>query len=153
MTPEEDRAVRHFPSGYRYTLLFVAYCKHALVNHEMRAGHRLQFLEWINKQVDFVMTADMLAIIEPMSITEVKMMDEARSLDRDSDPAGMGSFRVLTSADVFAEFLKLNPSLLKAIMLHNAIWTNSAHPSSPSNPFAASETGSPYRSPTEAYAR
>jgi hypothetical protein len=129
MTPEEERAVRHFPTGYRYTLLFVSYCKHALVNHEMRAGHRLQFLEWVNKQADIVMTADMLAVTEPMSLTEVKMMDEALSLDREDDPAGMGSFRVLTSADVFAEFLKLNPSLLRAIMLHDALWTNSAHSS------------------------
>ncbi len=153
MTPEEERAVLHFPCGYKHTLLFVAYCKHVLVNHEMRAGHRLEFLEWINKQVDIVIRADMLAIIEPMSVTEVKMMDEAQSLDREGDPAGMGSFRVLTSADVFAEFIKLNPSLLKAIMLHDAIWINSVPSSSPSNPFAASATVSPYRSPTEAYAR
>jgi hypothetical protein len=129
MTPEEERAVCHFPSGYRYSLLFVAYCKHALVNHEMRAGHRLQFLEWINKQVDIVITADMLAAVEPMSVTEVKMMDEALSLDREGDPAGMASFRVLTSPDVFADFLRLNPSLLKTIMLHDTLWTNSAHSS------------------------
>jgi hypothetical protein len=129
MTPEEERAVRHFPCGYKHTLLFIAYCKYGLVNCEMRAGQRLQFLEWVNRQVDLIVTADMLATIEPASITEVKMMDEALSLDREDDPAGMGSFRVLTSADVFADFLRLNPSLLKAIMLHDALWTNSAHSS------------------------
>ena len=145
MTPEEERAVLHFPCGYKHTLLFVAYCKHVLVNHEMRAGHRLEFLEWINKQVDIVIRADMLAIIEPMSVTEVKMMDEAQSLDREDDPAGMGSFRVLTSADVFAEFIKLNPSLLKAIMLHDSLWTKPVHSSAqPANPFAPAATQAPY---------
>lgn len=137
MTPEEERAVLHFPCGYRHVLLFVAYCKHALVNHEMRAGHRLEFLEWINRQVDIVIRADMLAIIEPMSLTEVQMMDEALSLDREGDPAGMASFRVLTSRDVFADFLRLNPSLLKAIMLHDVLWTKPVHSSAqPANPFA-----------------
>jgi hypothetical protein len=129
MTPEEERAVRHFPCGYKHTLLFIGYCKYGLVNCEMRAGQRLQFLEWVNRQVDLIVTADMLATIEPASVTEVKMMDEALSLDRDGEPAGMASFRVLTSPDVFADFLRLNPSLLKAIMLHDALWTNSAHSS------------------------
>src|SRR5271169_5910961 len=106
MTAEEERAVLHFPTGHRHALLFIAYVKNILVNGEMKAGQRLQFLEWINEQT---FAPEVLEIIEPMSDTEMKMMLEARSLDHKDDPAGMASFKVLTS-EVFNDFLALNPS-------------------------------------------
>jgi len=126
MTAQEENAVLHFPDGYRHTLLFIAYVKHILVNLEMKAGQRLQFLEWINGQTSQVIAAEMLEMIQPMSDTEMKMMHEARSLNRKDDPAGSASFDVLTSEEVFDDFLALNPSLLAAIMLHNKQWNRTS---------------------------
>ena len=122
MTAEEENTVLHFPTGHRHTLLFIAYVKHILVNVEMKAGQRLQFLEWINGQTCTSITPEMLEMIEPMSDTEMKMMHEARSLNRKDDPGGSVSFEVLTSKEVFEDFLALNPSLLAAITLHNKQW-------------------------------
>jgi hypothetical protein len=88
----------------------------------MKAGQRLQFLEWINGQTCTSVTPEMLEMVEPMSETEMKMMHEARSLNRKDDPGGSTSFDVLTSKEVFEDFLALNPSLLAAITLHNKQW-------------------------------
>ena len=117
MTPQEN-AVLMFPAGYKCVLLFIAYVKHALVNIEMRAGERLQFLEFIDGCVGFAVTQEMVALIKPMSDTEVEMMHEARSLNREDDKPGSASFAMLTRPDVFGHFLALNPSLLAAIMLY-----------------------------------
>ncbi len=84
----------------------------------MKAGERLQVFEWIDGQTCTVITPELLEMIAPMSDTEIKMMHEAKSLDRKDDPAGLASFKILT-AEVFGDFLKLNPSLLAAIVLHN----------------------------------
>jgi hypothetical protein len=121
MTAEEENAVLHFPTGYRHTLLFIAYVKHILVNVEMKAGQRLLFLEWINGQTCQVITPEMLEMIQPMSDTEMKMMYEAQSLSRKDDLGGLASFRILTG-EVFEDFLALNPSLLVAIMWNNKQW-------------------------------
>ena len=118
MTPQEEYTVLMFSAGHKHTLLFIAYAKHALVNIEMNAGQRLRFLELIHGCIDFTVTQEMVALIEPMSDTEMQMMHEARSLNSEADPAGMVSYRLLTRPDVFGHFLALNPSLLAAIMLH-----------------------------------
>ena len=65
MTAEEENTVLHFPTGHRHTLLFIAYVKHILVNVEMKAGQRLQFLEWINGQTCTSITPEMLEMSSP----------------------------------------------------------------------------------------
>jgi hypothetical protein len=132
MTAEEEAAVIHFPFGHRFTLLFIAYVKHILVNVDMKAAQRLQFLEWINEQTCMVIQREMLEMIQPMSCTEMKMMHEAGSLDRKDDPAGSASFKVLTG-EVFEDFLALNPSLLAAIMLSHKNWNRTPAAVSASN--------------------
>jgi hypothetical protein len=59
----------------------------------------------------------MLAVISPMSNTEMEMMREARTLDREDDRLGHASFKILTSWRVFGHFRRLNPSYLAAIKL------------------------------------
>jgi hypothetical protein len=117
MTFEEKDAIDLFPRGHKHTLLFIAYAKHALVNLKMRAGERLQFLEWIDSCVCLTVTREMVEIIQPASVTEMRMIAEAQSLSRDDDRGGFASYKVLTSEEVFAEFLALNPSLLRAIVM------------------------------------
>ena len=52
----------------------------------MTAAYRLQFLEWIDRQVDRVITPEVLETIAPMSAAETAMMHEARSLDDRDGP-------------------------------------------------------------------
>jgi hypothetical protein len=128
MTAEEEDAVTMFPLGYRFTLLWVSYIKHALVNLKMTAGYRLRFLEYIDDAVCLSVSREMVELVQPMSETEIQMIHVARSLDRKDDPAGSASFKVLTSPEVFNDFLALNPSLLAAIMLHNKEWQPAPQP-------------------------
>lgn len=125
MNVEEKEAVDMFPDGYRLSLLFIAYVKNVLTTQKMTASYRLQFLEWIDRQVDRVITPEMLEIVSPMSAVEMAMVDEARSLDKKDGPEFTrcnASFKVLTGREVFEDFLALNPSLLAAIMLHQRQW-------------------------------
>ena len=114
---DDDKLVVHTPSGYQHMLLMAAYAKRGL-QYEMPAGKRLQLLEKLNGLTDNYFTPEMLAIIEPMSDTEMEMMHEAKSLDREDDRLGQ-AFKVLTSWRVFGHFRRLNPSYLAAIKLRS----------------------------------
>lgn len=109
----DENFVLHTTPGRRFDFLFAAYLKRALTTLKMKAGERLQLLEWLNQSF----SPNVLAAIQPMSEAEAAIMREARSLDRKDDPAAMASFRVLTSWKVFGHFLRLNPSYLAAIKL------------------------------------
>ncbi|MGA2894114.1 MAG: hypothetical protein ABSE22_14695 [Xanthobacteraceae bacterium] len=124
----DELAVLHVPCGSKLTLLFIAYIKYILTTQTMTTGHRLRFLEWINNAVDVYITPEILAAIEPMSETEVKMLLEVRSLDREDDKIGLASFKVLPSWMVFNHFLSLNPSLLGAIKMRRSACENDTNP-------------------------
>ena len=112
----EDREVVAFcPTGCRHTLLLIAFLKNILTTHKMQVGERLRFLDRINNCVDNYVTVEMLALIQPMDDTQIKMFLEARKLDDPKDKLGNASFNLLTSEQVFGHFLRLNPSLLNAI--------------------------------------
>jgi hypothetical protein len=116
---DDEKTVAHVPAGCKEILLVIAYIKRALVTGKMKAGERLHLLEWLNDQVDTFLTPEMLTTIEPMCDTQIAIMREAHSLNDKDDPAGMASFKVLTSQGVFNKFLVLNPSLLAAILEHD----------------------------------
>ena len=129
MTAEETAAVEMFPVGYRFTLLVISYIKNVLTTRKMTHGYRLRFLEWLDHSVDFTITPEILETVAPMSDTEMAMVHEAKTLDDKDGPEGTrcaASFKVLTSSEVFADFLALNPSLLAAIMFHQRQWKRSA---------------------------
>lgn len=116
MSEQEHPHVQIFPVGYRYQLLLIAFTKYVL-SLKMGQGQRLRFLELLNDMTDRFITPEMLAVVEPMSETEVNMLIAARSLDAADDKAGSASFKVLTRRDIFDHFLELNPSLLTAIKM------------------------------------
>jgi len=76
----------------------------------------------------FFLSPEMLAIIEPAGDTEMEMMNEARSLDREDDRLGQASFDVLTSWRVFGHFRRLNPSFLAAIKLRQQMTATGTAP-------------------------
>jgi hypothetical protein len=107
----DERLIVHTPVGYRYTMVFVAHVKRALVSCEMPVGARLQMLEAINGSVDSYFTAAALAAIEPACDTEAQMIEECLKIE---DGKGLD---LLASWEVFGHLLALNPSLLAAIKL------------------------------------
>jgi hypothetical protein len=115
------------PAGYQHLMLWAAYAKRAL-QYEMPAGKRLQLLEKLNSLTDDYFAPEMLAIIEPMCDTEIAMVNEARSLDREDDRIGQASFEVLTSWRVFGHFRRLNPSYLAAIKLREQMTAGKVAP-------------------------
>jgi hypothetical protein len=113
---DDELSVLQAPTGYLHLMLWAAAAKRALL-FDMPAGKRLQLLEKLNGLTDNYFTPEMLAAITPMSDTEMEMVNEARSLDREDDRLGQASFDVLTSWRVFGHFRRLNPSYLAAIKL------------------------------------
>lgn len=100
----------------KFELLAIAYIKHGLMHCKMKAGEQRELLERLNRMFD----PAVLTAIEPMSDAEVKMVNEARSLDRkDWRPGegGMVSYELLTRPKVFEHFVRLNPSILRAIKI------------------------------------
>ena len=113
MIAEETEMVDMFPAGYKLSLLFIAYLKNVLTTQKMTAAYRSQFLEWIDRQVDRVITPEVLEAVEPMSAVEMAMMHEARSLDNRDGPEGTrcaASFKVLTNREVFEDSLETSPA-------------------------------------------
>jgi len=94
----------------------------------MKPGKRLKLLELLNSLTDNWLTPEMLAIIAPASDTEMAMVNEARSLDREDDRLGQASFDVLTSWRVFKHFRRLNPSFMAAIKLRQQMTATGAAP-------------------------
>jgi hypothetical protein len=113
---DDGKLAVYTPAGYIHLMLWASAAKRAL-QWEMKPGKRLKLLEKLNSLTDNYLTPEMLAIIEPMCDTQVEMMNEARSLDREDDRLGQASFDVLTSWRVFKHFRRLNQSLLAAIKL------------------------------------
>lgn len=117
LSPEE-RMIVGVPPGQMFGFLVIAYIKHALLHCKMTAGERLEILECLNRTFD----PATLAAIEPMSETEIAMVHEARSLDREDDSESMASYRVLTRVTVFDNFVRLNPSILTAIKMNYSVY-------------------------------
>jgi hypothetical protein len=116
----DDSLVVHTPAGHKHSMLIAAYTKRVL-QYEMPTADRLQFLEKLNGLTDLYFTPEMLALIEPMSDTEIAMVNEARSLDPEDDRLGRASFNVLTSWRVFGHLRRLNPSYLAAMKLRERL--------------------------------
>jgi hypothetical protein len=116
MTNQVAEMVLHTPTGYRYTLVIVAYTKRVLVSYEMPVGVRLRMLEAINGFVDKIFTEAALALIEPACDTAMEMIRECMRVDEGNPRCGK-AFDLMASSEVFGHLLKLNPSMLAAIKL------------------------------------
>jgi hypothetical protein len=122
-----DQAPEQIPAGYSHLMLWAAAAK-ATLRLQMKPGKRLRLLELLNGLTDNWLTPEMLAMIEPAGETELAMIAEARSLDREDDRLGQASFNMLTNPQVVAHFMRLNPSLVKAAKLRAQMTATGAAP-------------------------
>jgi hypothetical protein len=88
LTAAEERAIALTPQGYRHAMLLAALTKYALQSLRMSDRQRLDFLERLNSLVGDGFSQKMLAAIQPMCPTQLEMLHQARSLDRDGDKLG-----------------------------------------------------------------
>jgi hypothetical protein len=107
---DDETVIVHCDVGHKYTIIFISIVKMLLAD-EMSSAHRLKFLEWLDKCGDQWLTADMVAVIEPMCADGYEIVREAQKL-------GAGKmFDVFARWEVFNAFIALNPSILTAIKM------------------------------------
>lgn len=97
--------------GHRYTLVMASTVKWALQSENMPAEMRLEFLRHLDKMTDQWLTAEVIAMIEPIDKDGLKLYDEIAKLGW-KQVARDGALDVL--AKKFDVFAALNPSLQKA---------------------------------------
>jgi hypothetical protein len=94
------------PVGHQYTLVLVSLTKR-LLEEEMPAAYRLQFLEHLEKIGDKWLTAEMVAAVEPVCDKGYEIIREVQKL---------GAKKALNVyAKHFKTFAGLNPSLIAAL--------------------------------------
>jgi hypothetical protein len=119
---DDEELVARCPSGTWHELVMTAYFKHALLDVPMPAGERLRFLEFLDdipRRSISMLTREVVAAIKPANNALVKIIHEARALDRDED-RGQASFKLLSSWECRWHALKVQPSLLEALRLSPA---------------------------------
>jgi hypothetical protein len=119
---DDEKLVARCPSGTWHELIMAAYFKNALLDVPMPAGERLRFLEFLDdipRRSISMFTHEVVAAIEPANSALVKIIHEARALDRDED-RGQASFKMLTSWECKWLVLRAQSSLLKALQLSRA---------------------------------
>jgi hypothetical protein len=114
MQPNEETEVLLMasccPFGHRYTLVLISLTKRLLAE-EMPAAYRMQFLKHLEKMgaQDMLITADVIAAVEPVCDEGYEMIREAQELSTNK------------ALDAYAKFLPafaaLNPSLMAALKL------------------------------------
>jgi hypothetical protein len=109
--------IAYVPAGYRVNLVAIALAKRALLTKGCPPAEKLSFLEFLNAMPDSYLSADMVAVVEPIDDVGYRIVEEAMTLDPPDDKAGAASCKVLSSARVFGHLIALNPSILKAIAL------------------------------------
>jgi hypothetical protein len=95
-------------------VIIISHVKYGLTL-DLPAEYRLEFLDRLDRMVnkpDAWLTADMIAVIEPMCEAGLEMYREAAKLDR-GKPGRPGMLDAL--AEFFPAFAILNPSLMTAL--------------------------------------
>jgi hypothetical protein len=121
---DDEELVARCPSGTWHELIMAAYFKHALLDVPMPANERLRFLEFLDDMPNppnpcALVTREVVAAIKPANSALVKIIHEARALDREED-RGQASFKMLTSWECRWLVLKAQSSLLEALRLSRA---------------------------------
>ena len=91
-------------NGHRYTAVVISHAKRMLTE-DCPAEFRLQVLQYFDKWVDAHLTAERIALIEPMCAEGETLFNEVRKVGIPK------AFDVLARPDVFNAFVALNPSL------------------------------------------
>lgn len=118
MTDDDEQVLASVPPGYWYSLVLAAWAKRVLSSRDLSVGERLAMLEGLGNCVHGSLTPAVLAAVAPVGETVRQIIEEALRLDIDANSeSGELSFQVLTRPDVFANLLRLEPSLFDAIRL------------------------------------
>ena len=96
--------------GYRCNLVIISYLKRAVAMPGATVAETMELLEALNGFVDTILTAEAVAAVQPACNTAVAMIHESMKLPTKE-------WGVLGRADLFSEFVRLNPSLRTAIEL------------------------------------
>jgi hypothetical protein len=92
--------------GHKMTLVCASLAKHALLG-EMPPAMRLELLGYLDKMIDRIVTAEIIAMVEPM---------DSRGLELSMEAQKLGRFKALdVYADKWDVFARLNPSLQRAM--------------------------------------
>jgi hypothetical protein len=116
-----DALLDALPQGYWLFMILIAFGKMALLDKRLTAAEQEWILERINGAVDMKLSAEMVAMIEPMSETEWEMLKAALSLDPPASEGGdllrrrSASCELLMRPEVFASFAQLNPGIRAAV--------------------------------------
>jgi hypothetical protein len=118
LSDELDEALASVPCGYWYSVILAGWAKAVLTSQDLSVADRLAMLEGLSTCVHGSLTPAVLAAVAPVGETVRQIIEEALRLDLDANSeSGELSFQVLTRPDVFANLLKLEPSLFDAIRL------------------------------------
>jgi len=116
--PDAERMMTSVPLGHQYELILAGYFKRTLLEQGMSVADRLHTLEGLGTLVHGALTPAALAAVAPAGETMMQIVEEALRIDLDANSETCeASFAVLTRPDVFANLLKLEPSLLDAMRL------------------------------------
>jgi hypothetical protein len=118
VSPADEQLIAHTPRGHKHLLLCVALWKYAVQRLATTPAERLELLGFLDTAADpLVITGEVVAAVEPASDALVAIIHAARALDPHDDPAGLASFKMLTSGEVFSTILRVQPTLLAALLI------------------------------------
>jgi hypothetical protein len=112
LSPDE-RAVAHVPRGYLMCLVEAALAKRTLVKAETDANTRLAVLKTLEACIYGLLTAEILALVEPATEATVAIVEQARRLDREGNHRN-ASYQLLTGWATFQKIVRLEPGILDA---------------------------------------
>ena len=118
---DDERFLVHCPDGQWHDLIMAAYFKRALLTSPMTADERLRFLEFLEviPATSSMLTREVVAAIQPATDVLMKIIHEARALDREENH-GQASLEMLSSWECRWHALRVQPSLLEALRLSPA---------------------------------
>jgi hypothetical protein len=110
--------IEHLPVGYRSNLVMIAMAKRwAAPDKELTVAERLRTLKSIKEMTFGVLTPEAVAVIEPANDKFEEIVAKAVRASIALDDDGRAMCKALEQMDVFANLLKLNPSLIRAAEL------------------------------------
>ena len=113
---DDEQVLTSVARGYWYNLVLAAWGKRVLTSQELSVAERLEMLEGLGNCVHGALTPAALAAVAPAGETFMEIVETALRLDLDANSeSGEASFQILTRPDVFANLLRLEPSLCTAL--------------------------------------
>jgi hypothetical protein len=112
----DEAVIACIPAGFRSSLIGIAMAKKWLQGDDLSVADRLHHLEFVRSQAFGVLTAEAVAAIEPASDTFEQIFTEAMRVNP-GDNQCETAFGILDRDEIFADLVRLNPSISGAIRL------------------------------------